>query len=43
MAQPMIDGSLCALGKTIPAVITSTLKHFAADYNHYIKGSPAAG
>lgn len=43
MAQPMIDGSLCALGKTVPVVITSTLKHFAADYNHYIKGKQAAG
>jgi NADH:ubiquinone oxidoreductase subunit F (NADH-binding)/(2Fe-2S) ferredoxin len=38
MSQPMIDGSLCALGKTVPVVITSTLKHFAADYSHYIKG-----
>lgn len=43
MAQPMIDGSLCALGKTVPAVITSTMKHFAADYDHYITGKQAAG
>jgi NADH:ubiquinone oxidoreductase subunit F (NADH-binding) len=43
MAQPMIDGSLCALGKTVPAVITSTIKHFAADYDHYITGKQAAG
>ena len=43
MAQPMIDSSLCALGKTVPAVITSTMKHFAADYDHYITGKQAAG
>ena len=34
---------LCALGKTVPAVITSTMKHFAADYDHYITGKQAAG
>ena len=33
----MIDGSLRP-GKTVPAVITSTMKHFAADYDHYITG-----
>ena len=42
MAQPMIDGSLCALGKTVPNVVTSTIKHFAPDYQHYIKGKQAS-
>lgn len=38
MAQPMIDGSLCALGKTIPAAVTSTISHFKNDYTRYMKG-----
>ena len=37
MAQPMIDGSLCALGKTVPTAVTSTIKHFKNDYKEYIK------
>ena len=37
MAQPMIDGSLCALGKTVPTSVTSTIKHFKNDYKEYIK------
>ena len=36
MAQPMIDGSLCALGKTVPTAVTSTIKHFKNDYKEYI-------
>jgi NADH:ubiquinone oxidoreductase subunit F (NADH-binding)/(2Fe-2S) ferredoxin len=39
MAQPMIDGSLCALGKTVPIAVTSTIKHFKNDYSAYIKGN----
>jgi NADH:ubiquinone oxidoreductase subunit F (NADH-binding)/(2Fe-2S) ferredoxin len=42
MAQPMVDGSLCALGKTVPVAVTSTIKHFKNDYKDYIKGSKAA-
>ena len=44
MAQPMIDGSLCALRQDSSGeLITSTMKHFAADYDHYITGKQAAG
>jgi NADH:ubiquinone oxidoreductase subunit F (NADH-binding)/(2Fe-2S) ferredoxin len=42
MSQPMIDGSLCALGKTIPHAVTSTIKHFKNEYKDYIKGKKAA-
>ena len=42
MAQPMIDGSLCALGKTVPIAVTSTIKHFKNDYSNYIKGTKAS-
>ncbi len=42
MAQPMIDGSLCALGKTVPHAVTSTIKHFRNEYSDYIKGKKAA-
>jgi NADH:ubiquinone oxidoreductase subunit F (NADH-binding)/(2Fe-2S) ferredoxin len=38
MSQPMIDGSLCALGKTIPIAVMSTIKHFKNEYKDYIKG-----
>jgi len=38
MSQPMIDGSLCALGKTIPNAVMSTIKHFRNEYRDYIKG-----
>jgi len=37
MAEPIIQASACALGKTAPAPILSTLKHFASDYAKYIK------
>jgi NADH-quinone oxidoreductase subunit F len=36
MSQPMIDGSLCALGKTIPNAVMSTIKHFKNEYKDYI-------
>lgn len=42
MSQPMIDGSLCALGKTVPKAVTSTIKHFKNEYQDYIKGKKAA-
>jgi NADH:ubiquinone oxidoreductase subunit F (NADH-binding) len=42
MAQPMIDGSLCALGKTVPIAVTSTIKHFKNDYSNYIKDAKAS-
>jgi NADH:ubiquinone oxidoreductase subunit F (NADH-binding)/(2Fe-2S) ferredoxin len=42
MSQPMIDGSLCALGKTVPHAVTSTIKHFKNEYTDYIKGKKAA-
>ena len=42
MSQPMIDGSLCALGKTVPVAVTSTIKFFKNDYKDYIKASSAA-
>jgi len=38
MSQPMIDGSLCALGKTIPNSVTSTIKHFRNEYKDCIEG-----
>jgi NADH:ubiquinone oxidoreductase subunit F (NADH-binding)/(2Fe-2S) ferredoxin len=41
MSQPMIDGSLCALGKTVPNAVTSTIKHFKNEYKDYIKGKKA--
>jgi len=41
MSQPMIDGSLCALGKTIPNAVMSTIKHFRNEYKDYIKGKHA--
>ncbi len=34
----MIDGSLCALGKTVPNAVMSTIKHFKNEYKDYIKG-----
>ena len=42
MAQPMIDGSLCALGKTIPTAVTSTIKYFKKDFVEYITANKAA-
>ena len=41
MSQPMIDGSLCALGKTAPHAVTSTITHFRNEYRDYIKGKNA--
>lgn len=41
MSQPMIDGSLCALGKTIPNAVMSTIKHFKSDYKDYMEGKRA--
>jgi len=38
MSQPMSDGSLCALGKTIPNAVISTIKHFRNEYKDYITG-----
>jgi NADH:ubiquinone oxidoreductase subunit F (NADH-binding)/(2Fe-2S) ferredoxin len=38
MSQPIIDGSLCALGKAIPNAVLSTIKHFKNEYKDYIKG-----
>jgi NADH:ubiquinone oxidoreductase subunit F (NADH-binding)/(2Fe-2S) ferredoxin len=37
MSEPIMNASACALGKTAPAPIMSTLKHFRDDYNAYIK------
>ena len=42
MSQPMIDGSLCALGKTIPNAVMSTIKHFNNEYKDYIKNKKVA-
>lgn len=39
MAAPIIEASACALGKTAPMPIISTLKHFRNDYMAYIKKS----
>jgi len=36
MAAPIIEASACALGKTAPMPIISTLKHFRDDYMAYI-------
>jgi len=41
MSQPMIDGSLCALGKTVPIAVTSTIKHFKDEYKTQIKDKKA--
>ena len=41
MSQPMIDGSLCALGKTVPIAVTSTIKHFKNEYKTQIKNKKA--
>ncbi len=37
MAAPIIEASACALGKTAPMPIISTLKHFRDDYMAYMK------
>jgi NADH:ubiquinone oxidoreductase subunit F (NADH-binding) len=37
----MIDGSLCALGKTVPVAVTSTIKHFKDEYKTQIKDKKA--
>ena len=42
MSQPMIDGSLCALGKTVPNAVTSTIKYFKNEYKDHIKGKKAS-
>lgn len=42
MSQPMIDGSLCALGKTIPNSVMSTIKHFKNEYMDCIEGKRAS-
>ncbi len=39
MAAPIIEASACALGKTAPVPIISTLKHFRDDYMAYLKKS----
>jgi NADH:ubiquinone oxidoreductase subunit F (NADH-binding)/(2Fe-2S) ferredoxin len=37
MAEPIISASACALGKTAPIPVLSSLKHFRDDYTAYIK------
>jgi NADH:ubiquinone oxidoreductase subunit F (NADH-binding) len=37
MAAPIISASACALGKTAPVPILSSLKHFRNDYTAYLK------
>lgn len=37
MAEPIIQASACALGKTAPTPILATIKHFRADYVKYLK------
>jgi len=39
MSIPITEASACALGKTAPVPILSTLKHFRDDYMAYIKKS----
>ncbi len=39
MSIPITEASACALGKTAPVPILSTLKHFRNDYMAYIKKS----
>jgi len=36
MADPIMTASACALGKTAPTPVLSTLKHFKADYKKYL-------
>ena len=37
MSDPIISASACALGKTAPMPVLSSLKHFRDDYTAYIK------
>jgi len=37
MSEPIISASACALGKTAPVPILSSLKHFRDDYTAYLK------
>ncbi len=37
MSDPIISASACALGKTAPMPVLSSLKHFRNDYTAYIK------
>jgi NADH:ubiquinone oxidoreductase subunit F (NADH-binding) len=37
MSEPIISASACALGKTAPIPVLSSLKHFRDDYTAYIK------
>ncbi len=37
MSDPIISASACALGKTAPIPVLSSLKHFRDDYTAYIK------
>lgn len=37
MSRPITEASACALGKTAPVPVLSTLKHFREDYMAYIK------
>ena len=37
MADPIIKTAACALGKTAPVPVLSTIKHFKGDYEEYIK------
>ncbi len=37
MSEPIISASACALGKTAPVPILSSLKHFRNDYTAYLK------
>jgi NADH-quinone oxidoreductase subunit F len=39
MSIPITEASACALGKTAPVPILSTLKHFRDDYMAYVKKS----
>lgn len=37
ISDPIMTASACALGKTAPTPILTTLKHFRDDYLKYIK------
>jgi len=36
MAEPIMQASACALGKTAPTPVLATLKHFSDDYAKYL-------
>ena len=43
LAETMVEGSLCGLGRSAPQPVVSTLRHFREEYEEHLKGRCPAG